>query len=247
MFWILTLATLSNLAGSDAAGNGYAQAYAAMKIVILWGLLALTALIAGVKGAMAWPSAIAAVLNTASAVVAFEVLELSRKLPPFLWPLVIPAVVPPLVLAFCFWALIPQLHTVIGPRLAGGFVWSAVLLLCLAIVPLQRVRNEADNRVAAALEKYNADLAKLPPDAPLWDWAPFLDTANSTKQEELLAHIRTLNQQGRRRTDARARRFSARFSRPSRSDADAGDLRQSARTFAPAGRAAGAAVEFQAL
>jgi hypothetical protein len=36
MFWILTLATLSNLAGSDAAGNGYAQAYAAIEIVILW-------------------------------------------------------------------------------------------------------------------------------------------------------------------------------------------------------------------
>ena len=50
-----------------------------------------------------------------------------------------------------------------------------------------------------ALEKYNADLAKLPPDAPLWEWAPFLDTANSTKQEELLAHIRTLD---RRQSDA---------------------------------------------
>ena len=202
LIWALTLATLSDLAGSDAAGNGYAQAYAAIEIIVLWGLLALIALIAGVKGAMAWPSAIAAaILIPASAVVAFEALELLSRpsLPPFLWPLVIPAAVPPLVLAFCFWALIPPLHTVIGPRLAGGFVWGAVLLLCLAIVPLQQMRNEADNRVAAALEKYNADLAKLPPDAPLWDWAPFLDTPNSTKQEELLAHIRTLD---RRQSDA---------------------------------------------
>ncbi len=61
------------------------------------------------------------------------------------------------------------------------------------------MRNEADNRVAEALEKYNADLAKVPPDAPLWKWAPFLDTANSTKQEELLAHIRTLD---RRQSEA---------------------------------------------
>jgi hypothetical protein len=202
LFWALTLATLANLAGSDAAGNAYAQAYAAIEIIILWGLLALIALIAGVKGAIAWPSAIAAaILIPASAVVAFEVLELLSRpsLPPFLWPLVIPAAVPPLVLAFSYWALIPPLHTVIGPRLAGGFVWGFVLLLCLTIVPLQQMRNEADDRVAAALEKYNADLAKLAPDAPLWEWTPFLDTANSTKQEELLAHIRTL---GRRQSDA---------------------------------------------
>jgi len=202
LVWVLMLATLSDLAGSDAAGNAYAQAYAAIEIVVLWGLLALITLIAGVKGAIGWPSAIAAaILIPASAVVAFEVLELLSRpnLAPFLWPLVIPAAVPPLVLVFSFWALIPPLHAVIGPRLAGGIVWSAVLLLCLAVVPLQQMRNEADDRIAAALEKYNADLAKLPPDAPLWDWAPFLDTANSTKQEELLAHIRTLD---RRQSDA---------------------------------------------
>ncbi len=160
------------------------------------------ALIAGVKGAMAWPSAIAAaILIPASGVVTFAALGLLSRpnLPPFLWPLVIPAAVPPLVLAFSYWALIPPMHRIIGPRLAGGFVWGVVLLLCIAIVPLQQMRNEADNRVAAALEKYDADLAKLPPDAPLWEWAPFLDTANSTKQEELLAHIRTLD---RRQSDA---------------------------------------------
>ncbi|HEX5210903.1 MAG TPA: hypothetical protein VFW22_04125 [Pseudolabrys sp.] len=202
LFWLVALATLSDLAGSDAAGNGYAQAFAAIEIVVLWSLLALIALIAGVKGAMAWPSAIAAtILIPASAVISFEVLGLLSRphLPPFLWPLVIPAAVPPLVLAFSLWALIPPLHTIIGPRLAGGFVWGLVLLLCLAIVPLQRIRNEADDRIAAALEKYNADLAKLPADAPLWDWVPFLDTRNSTRQSELLAHISTLE---RRQGDA---------------------------------------------
>jgi hypothetical protein len=45
--------TLADLAGSDAAGNAYAQAYAAIEIFILWGLLAVIAIIAGVKSAMA--------------------------------------------------------------------------------------------------------------------------------------------------------------------------------------------------
>ena len=61
------------------------------------------------------------------------------------------------------------------------------------------MREHADDLVADAQAKYDADLAKLPPDAPLWDWAPFLDTRNSTKQSELLAHIRTLD---RRQSDA---------------------------------------------
>ena len=46
LLWAVALATLSDLAGSDAAGDGYAQAYAATEIFLLWGLLA------GVKGAM---------------------------------------------------------------------------------------------------------------------------------------------------------------------------------------------------
>jgi len=155
LLWVLALATLSDLASSDAAGNGYAQAYAAIEIFLLWGLLALITLIAGVKGAVAWPSVTAAaILIPASGIVTFEALELLSRpsLPPFLWPLIIPATVPPLVLAFSYWALIPPLHAIIGPRLAGGFVWGLILLLCLAIVPLQQMRNEADNRVAAALE-----------------------------------------------------------------------------------------------
>ena len=49
LFYALTLATLSDLAGSDAAGNGYAQAYAAIEIIIVWSLLAVIAIIAGVK------------------------------------------------------------------------------------------------------------------------------------------------------------------------------------------------------
>ena len=60
LFWVLALATLPELASSDAAGNGYAQAYAAIELFILWGLLALVTLIACVKGEVAWPAAITA-------------------------------------------------------------------------------------------------------------------------------------------------------------------------------------------
>ena len=34
--WLLALTTLNNLTGSDAAGNGLAQAYAAIELIFLW-------------------------------------------------------------------------------------------------------------------------------------------------------------------------------------------------------------------
>jgi hypothetical protein len=193
LFWALTLATLANLAGSDAAGNAYAQAYAAIEIFILWGLLAVIAILAWAKGAVAWPAALAAaILIPASGATTFEVLALLSRpyLPPFLWPLVVPALTPPLILAFCTWALFPSLHATIPARLAGGVIWGAVLLLCVSIVPLGKIREHADDRIAAALQKYDEDYAKLPADAPLWDVMPFLETRNTTKQNEILDRIR---------------------------------------------------------
>ncbi len=194
LFWMLALATLPNLASSDAAGNGYAQAYAAIELFILWGLLALVTLIACVKGEVAWPAAIAAaILIPVSGVVAFVALGLLSKpaLPPFLWPIVIPALVPLLVLAFDLWALFPSLRAAIPARLAGA-VWGVTLVLCLSIFAFQHVRERAIGQIVAASEKYRADLAKLPADAPLWEWVPFLDTRNASAQGDLLARMSKL-------------------------------------------------------
>jgi len=99
LVYAITLATLADLAGSDAAGNAYAQAFGAIEIILLWLLLAVLMMIAGVKGEMPVPAVIAAVvLVPASGFVAMEVLELLSRpyLPPFRWPLVIPALIPPL-------------------------------------------------------------------------------------------------------------------------------------------------------
>lgn len=134
-------------------------------------------------------------------VVTFFVLGmlLRLELPPFLWPIAIPAVVPLLVLAFSYWALIPPLNAAIPARVAGGVVWGLVVLSCLAIFPLERSRDQANAGIAAAQARYDADLAKLRADAPLWDWVPFLQTRNAVKQDEVLGHIRRL---ARRQSDA---------------------------------------------
>ena len=52
LVWVVRLATLADLNGSDPAGNALAQAFGALEIIVLWGLLAVLAILAGIKGAM---------------------------------------------------------------------------------------------------------------------------------------------------------------------------------------------------
>jgi hypothetical protein len=193
--WALALALLANLSGSDAAGNAFAQAYAAIAVILLWLLVIALAVVAALKGAMPRVAMVAAfILLPASGVVAMEALELlSRPYePPFLWPIVIPAAVPPLVIGFCFWALLPSWRAAIPARLAVAAAWGATLVLCLSIVPFMQMREHARDVEQAAREKYEADLAALPADAPLWDWVPFLATRNATKAAEVIERIRVL-------------------------------------------------------
>ena len=104
LLWALQLALLHDLTGSDAAGNALTQAYGAIAIILLWVLLAVLALMAFFKGAMPVPAAIAAlILIPVSGDAALSALELLRapELAPHRWPIIIPALAPPIVVAFC--------------------------------------------------------------------------------------------------------------------------------------------------
>lgn len=202
LVYLVQLVTLSDLAGSDPAGNAYAQAYGAIEIIFLWLLLAAVTLIAFFKGSMPKPAAVAAfIMVPASGFVALQVLGLLSRpyQPPHLWPLIIPATVPPLIIAYGFWALLPRLRAALPAPLVSVAVWGLVFIICGSIVPFDKVRNNADDRDAAVVEKYEADYAKLPADAPLWDWAPFFNTRNSTKVNEIFDRVRKLD---RRQADA---------------------------------------------
>ena len=133
------VATLADLGGSDAAGNALAQGFAAIEIILVWLLLTGLAGIAVWKGNAPSGTALTGVLLLAlSAVAALYALELlvHRHTPPYLWPIVTPALVPPLILAFCFWALLPSLQTLVAPRIALIGTWGGVLILCIAILPM---------------------------------------------------------------------------------------------------------------
>ena len=143
------------------------------------------------------PAALAAlILVPASGYAALTAMDLLSLpgVPPRLWPIIVPAFIPPLIVSFCFWALVPSLRAVIPAGFAACFVWGAVLILGVSIVPMGHIRNLADEQEAARLAKFDEDYARLPPNAPLWDLAPFLETRNETKLRAVLDRIRSLDQ-----------------------------------------------------
>jgi hypothetical protein len=194
LLWTLNLATLASLGNSDAAGNAIGEAYAAIQIIALWSLLTVLTVVACINGAAPKAAKAAAlVIVPASGFAAMAAAELLARayLSPFLWPLVIPAAVPPLVVIWCFLALRGR------TRIAGialGALPVAVAAVCLLIQPLSLMRKAVNDAETARLQKYDADLARVPAGAPMWEWVPFLATRDDTKREKLLDRIRGLDQ-----------------------------------------------------
>src|SRR3954451_1361489 len=108
LLWVLNLATLASLGHSDAAGNAIGEAYAAIQIIALWSLLTIITVLASIKGAAPKPAIVAAlVIVPASGFIAMAAADLLARahLSPHLWPLAIPAAIPPLVVSWCVLAL----------------------------------------------------------------------------------------------------------------------------------------------
>lgn len=91
------------------------------------------------------------------------------------WPLVIPALGPPLITAYCLWALIPTLRTAAAERVAA-IALAALALVCSGFLPLSIVRDAALEREAARIADWHAKFDAMPADAPLWRWTPFLSS-----------------------------------------------------------------------
>lgn len=195
ILYVGAVSLLSNLAGSDPAGNAYSQAYAAIALIALWVLLAIILAIALAKGGAGWPVVtVAVILVPASAIVSLFAMGLltSPGQPPYLWPIVIPACVPPLVLAFAFWMLLPGLRATLPAHIVTPAIWGAILVLCLAIMPFNLIRDSAKETIAAARATTEADYDKLPANAGLAQLLPFMGAFHGEKETELNRRVRSL-------------------------------------------------------
>ena len=153
LVWMLQVASLSGLGHGDAAANGMAQGFTALETILLWVLLAILLLVTGVTGRMPWAAAVAAVvLLPASGVAAMSALDLlaDNDAPSYLWPIITPALVPPIIVFFGFWTLLPALRAAIPAMIAAGVAWGTIALLCVALVPMLQIRDRANEQDAAA-------------------------------------------------------------------------------------------------
>ena len=197
LLWLLHLATVASLGHSDAAGNGIGEAYAEIQIIALWVLLAAMTVIAGVASRAPKPAKLAAlVIVPVSGLVAMAAADLLAHayIAPFLWPIIIPALVPPLLVAWCFLALSAWKLRRETANMATGVLLGAALVVCASIWPLSLMRHAVYEQEAARLKKYDEGLAAVPAGAPLWAWTPFLDTPDDTKRAKVLDSIRSIGE-----------------------------------------------------
>jgi len=237
LLWTLNLATLASLGNSDAAGNAIGESLCCdpdHRIMVVAhrsdGCRLRQRRCAesseGPRRSSSFPPPVFAAMAAAD-------LLARAYLSPFLWPLVIPAVVPPLVVIWCFLALRGR------ARMAGivlGALPVVMVAVCLLIQPLSLMRRAVDDVENRAAAEYDTDLARVPAGAPMWEWTPFLDTRDDHQRAKVLDSIRGLEQrQVQAETMLDPRRLSGWVSRILRPRSDAGALRQGPQPASQAG------------
>ena len=215
--WAALIAILLNLHSSDPAGNGLAQVYAVVTIAALWASLLVIVTIAVATGVgpgwMKTGAVLLCLLSGAAALAALELMS-QRGGRAVTWPIVVAAIVPPLLIAYGAWAWFPSLHEAIPAGTIALAIGLPVLALSLSPWPsvfersgriaTQRAANEAkfaaqlaEQREAKRQEKLGR-LATFTRDTPLWDWLTLADKTSEVREQTLEA-IRALP---RRQADA---------------------------------------------
>jgi hypothetical protein len=196
LLWVLQLTMLTGLSGSDAAGNGMAQGFTAIELVLLWILLAILVVVACVKGAVGWGIAVPTVaLLPLSGVAASRALDLLShpNSPPWFWPMAVTGLVVPSFVGFCLWAAIPSFRAAVPARLAVPIAWAGIVVGSLAVPPMEQIREAAWMRAAEVRAAWDEAYQRLPRDAPLWERTPLLVTAVGIGEQAVLDGIRHLD------------------------------------------------------
>jgi hypothetical protein len=216
LLWILSLAALTDLHGSDAAGNGMALAYGVVASIALWSVLGFLLLASASKQAWpAWTKWAGPVLFATCAAASFIAIQLlGNTFYRTRWPIVVPVAAPLLLIAWSVWIYYPSVRDIVPGGLASKAVWGAALVLSLAPWPAfqYRLRHEKDDRAKAAAEweagkpqrmeaerrTRRAALDRLGPNTHLREWLEF------TGAEDALRAVafERIRQMERRQADA---------------------------------------------
>jgi hypothetical protein len=159
LLYLLMLANLVSDSGTDAAGRGLNEAFAALVGFLLWSVLAILLVVAAVKGAMPPAGAGAILLLPVSAVGAVVAAGLIERAPG--WPILVPALLPPLFAAYAVWARFPHLHALLRPLPTSLAIGAAIMLLSAAPFVARVIADRPDPERTARLQaEYQARQAE---------------------------------------------------------------------------------------
>jgi hypothetical protein len=233
LLYALMLASLIGSQGADAAGRGLNEAFAALVGLLLWIVLAVLLVIAGLKGRMPLLGGMGtALLLPVTAVGGAAAIDLQIRHGG--WPILVMVLLPPLIAFYALWARLPQFHRHLPPLPTGVFAGlAAVALTALPLAarwqeaqpdPMRAAQRAADQRLrreeeekATELERAReaATFAKLGSNSSLGDYLPYLRGEHArealtdirivkTRQADAIALLR----QGRLRDLVRLREFN---------------------------------------
>ena len=202
------MGSLGDAPNSDAMGRGLAVAFGAMFGAVLWLVLAVLLIIAGMKGRMPLWARIAAVflLPLSGVAAAMAADAYANRDYSAIW---VPALLPPLIALYALWARLPSLHARVSPVVASAVLGGAILFLTAAPLlrsaippprdPAAEARAEAqekervereEQRALAALKREETEFTALGPDSSMSDYFPFLNSNRFSKQA--LAGVRAV-------------------------------------------------------
>jgi tetratricopeptide (TPR) repeat protein len=185
---LLYVFTVSNAAETpylESIDKGVAAIYALIGIVLLWIVLGVLLVVAGVRGGMPGWAALAGLLlhplSGAAAVAAlFMLSDTSRP--------------PPLPALYAVWAQQPRLHATLPANAISGTVWGAVFVVSSGLLGYVTNRDmQASRQAVIDQREYAARLAAdqqarqqanlarfqlLADSSPLWDWQEFIGKGN---------------------------------------------------------------------
>jgi hypothetical protein len=191
LLYALMLANLTDSSGTDAAGRGLNQAFAALVGLLLWSVLAILLVVAAVKGAMPPAGWAAVLLLPASAVGAAVAAGLIEHEPG--WPIVVPALLPPLIAAYAVWARLPRLHARLRPLPTSLAVGAAIVALSVAPFIARSIAERPDPardaRLAAEVQARQAEEQRLTKAAEERDAKAFAALGPDSKMSDYLDYV----------------------------------------------------------
>ena len=199
---------------TDKLGAGFAF----VMMLVIWLMLSIALLLVRIRGEIPlWSGLVALLLMPISpmflGISMFDMPDLWAAHYPVRWMAVVHALVPLLMFAYVGWASIPGIRRMLSANHSSLIVWGAVFALTmLTTITWPKTSQLAEQRQKEINLARRAEFDKIPLDAPVRDWMPYLDADSPELRNGAFQRIRAVkNKQSEIEQILQSGRYSYRF------------------------------------